>query len=373
MRIPGLVNHKYGRRVELAPWSNPKKRPLYNISDFEGWRSAPVRQKEIAATSFQIAEQASPPTEKFLALLDTDSAFKQTWYRKRSLPSQSEYDFSLGSRAVHVGWSDQEIIDLLIAHRRQVDPNSPKIERRDYFERTLGKLRAERDADIKANEAVTKIVEAAKEPETKAGRSDAITKLSAALGFNVDKVIKYPADPPVYRIEMPEGAITIGGVEGILSFSMFRAKVAAVTNQVMPKAMGRRWDGIAGAILAVAEVRDLGEASEPGNGVQSFLREYIGGISKLGDDRNEAAKSSTPWIEDDMIWFWSSRLQTWLSVRSIKMSFMELAVKLRTAGAQPRTVAVRRADGHTTTCRVWGIPREMIEVSLGVGQRARKE
>lgn len=371
MRIPGLVNHKYGTTVQLASWANAKKRPLYNISDFEGWRTAPVRSKELAPTSFSISEQANPPTEKFLALLETDAAFKQTWYRKRVFPSQSEYDFALGSRAVHVGWSDQEVIDMLIAHRRQVDPGAPKIERKDYFERTLGKLRAEANADKKAVEACEKIVAAAKEPETKTGRNDAITQLSAALGFAVDRIIKYPADPPVYRIEMPEGAITIGGVEGILNFNQFRAKIAAVTSRVLPKAMARRWEGVASAILAVAEVRDLGEASEPGKGVQSFLREYIGGISRLRDDRNEAAKSSTPWMEDDMVWFWSARLQTWLSVRGIKVSFMELAVQLRTAGAQPRTVAVRRADNHTTTTRVWGIPREMVETSLGVGQRAQ--
>lgn len=368
MRLPGLLNHKYNTVVSPARWSNPAKSPSYSLSDFEAWRLPPRKQYEIADTQFIVDISAGPPTEKFGLLMDLESKFRASWTRRRRMESQSEYDYSLASYAIQYGWSDQEIVDLLIAHRRATNPTDKKIERAEYFARTIGKLRSERKGDQQVAAAVERIEEAAKAPETQASRSQAINDLSQALGFAVDRVIKYVSDPPIYRLELPEGAITLGGVETILTFARFKAKIAAATNRVLPRAMSRRWEAIAGAILSCSEVRDLGEASEPGNGVGAWLREYLSSLPELGDDRHEAAASQSAWLEDEHAWFWSSRLQAWLVVRGIRMSYTELAVKLRNSGAHPRVVGIKR-DGRQTTVRVWGIPIERVE--LAPRRRAR--
>ncbi len=362
MRVPGTPNHKYACEIKPASWSSPKKRPLYNIGDFEQWRGAIKEEREVAETSFKLVAEASPPTEKFALLLEMEPKLRATWSRKRVMKSQSEYDFSIGSMAIHAGWKDQEVIDLLVAHRRAGGDKPEKLERAGYFAKTLGKLRAEHTQSDKVTEACEKIEESAKQPETATTKTTALEDLSTALGFAVERVIKYPADPPVFRIEMPSGGITLGGVETILMFSRFRAKIAASTGTVISKDLKRRWEDVARAILACVEVRDLGEASEPGGGVGAFLREYLGGLQRIGEDRNAAASAQSPWVEDGHVWFFSSRLQTWLSVRSIKLSFMELAVRMRNAGASPRTVAIKR-DGRTTTARVWGIEASRVELS----------
>ena len=67
---------------------------------------------------------------------------KASWDRKRSDlqdQSASAYDMSLAMYAAQANWTDQEIVDLLIASRRK-HGDDLKL-RLDYFERTLAKVR----------------------------------------------------------------------------------------------------------------------------------------------------------------------------------------------------------------------------------------
>ena len=69
--------------------------------------------------------------------------FARTWNRRRAdfeEPDQSAYDASLAAHAIRAGWSDQEIMDLLVAHRRR---HGQDLERLDYFQRTIGNVRDE--------------------------------------------------------------------------------------------------------------------------------------------------------------------------------------------------------------------------------------
>lgn len=364
MRIPGTLNHKNGREVQTVNWFKPAS---YNLSDFEQWRfTGEGEKRSIAPTLFENPGAQAPPSEKLQLMLETYPKFRLTWNRARQdLDSQSEYDYALASMTIAVGWSDQEIADMLVAHRRQLNASDPKAERPDYYRITLGKLRAEKKREDKSTDALNKAIVEVQQPQSPATHTAAQKTLSDILGFSINKIVKYPADPPVYRLETPEGEITLGGVEILLSFSKFRAKVAAATNVIMPKTVGKKWDDTLRTILAHVEVRDLGEASDPGNGISSSLREYIGGIPRISESRNEAAESYSPWVEDGHVWFFSSRFQLWLSNRSAKTSMLELAVKLRNAGAFPRTVGIKRRNGKTSTARVWGIPLERVDVNIG--------
>jgi hypothetical protein len=66
-------------------------------------------------------EDAAPPFDKFLALLE-DRPAKQAWEHKlKDLPDQevSTYDALLARCAVNAGWGDQETVNLLLAHRKR--------------------------------------------------------------------------------------------------------------------------------------------------------------------------------------------------------------------------------------------------------------
>lgn len=145
LRLPGTRNHKRGVTVEVAV-NEPARR--YSPSDFEDWLVRPQRVSTPAAAhseSFTLSADARPPEPKFHVLLDLDPKFAATWKRERpEFPSQSEYDMSLASTAAHAGWSDQEIVDLLVAHRREGGGDLDLVDlERKFRNHTLPKARAE--------------------------------------------------------------------------------------------------------------------------------------------------------------------------------------------------------------------------------------
>jgi hypothetical protein len=369
LRIPGTINHKYGSEVTRCAW--PHETHSYNLSDFDQWRVDPNIVRTITPINVSVQPAAEPPSDKLQLMLEMNSRFASTWMRRRGdLKSQSEHDYSLASMLIEVGsWSDQEITDLLVAHRRLARPDDPKIERVGYFQRTIGKLRAGKHQEDTRTAAITEaILETKPQPAPAKEATEPSTprkqSVSDLLGFTIKRVVKYPSDPPVYRLETPDAEITLGGVETILSFQRFRAKVADVTGAILAKSLSKRWEDTAKALLASVEVRDLGEASEAGNGVASYLRDYLGQMPKIGEDRSEAAQSCSPWVEGGHVWFFSARLSLWMSVRATKMTMVQLAMGLRNCGAAPRTVAIKKRDGRTSTVRVWGIPLDRVDVGI---------
>jgi hypothetical protein len=88
--------------------------------------------------------QAAPPPEKFQRMIEIEPRFAWTWRHQRpdlADQSQSCYDMSLACQAVNAGsiWTEQEIVNLLIANRREHD-GPPKL-REDYYRRTVAKAR----------------------------------------------------------------------------------------------------------------------------------------------------------------------------------------------------------------------------------------
>lgn len=77
--------------------------------------------------------RAEPPSVKFERLMSQD-LFRATWERRRDFQdnSQSSYDLSLATIAKLNGWTDQEVADLVISHRRLHGENVAKALREDY-------------------------------------------------------------------------------------------------------------------------------------------------------------------------------------------------------------------------------------------------
>jgi len=170
LRLPGTTNLKWQAAVEIeGAW--PERR--YNTWDFDDYvdinpalvapakgavrgeeqEARQARLKKMGINAELAAEKvadlatakykglifnfqgAQPPAEKFAALRDLEPRFLPTWNRTRKLKdcSASGYDLALASFAAHAGWSDQEIVDLLIAHRRKHGDLAKLVKRRDYL------------------------------------------------------------------------------------------------------------------------------------------------------------------------------------------------------------------------------------------------
>jgi hypothetical protein len=89
-------------------------------------------------STFTLRADANPPANKFSMLCEIDPKFRLSFDHQRvdlQDQSASSYDLALATRALMVGWTAQEIVDLLIAHRRQHGEDLKL--REDYYRRTL--------------------------------------------------------------------------------------------------------------------------------------------------------------------------------------------------------------------------------------------
>lgn len=150
LRVAGTAN---GKKQPLRPVQAIKTNgPRYTLYDLNQPVKSHVAQALIrqrtrntptgatSSSTFRLDQPPNVPPNKFQAACTIYPEFAAVWARTRKLAddSQSAYDQSLASMASELGdWTDQEIVDLLRAHRAQRNPTDPKLHRARYYEMTL--------------------------------------------------------------------------------------------------------------------------------------------------------------------------------------------------------------------------------------------
>lgn len=130
LRLPGTLNHKY-TPPRLAVASTPfEPIPRYNPSDFDDFAAKPRSITKVEVLHPLAIDLDVKPSAKLDVLLAHDLNFHAVWHRTKKFKSDSEYDMSLASRLVgYDEWTDQEICDVLIAHRRM---HGGSMDRKDF-------------------------------------------------------------------------------------------------------------------------------------------------------------------------------------------------------------------------------------------------
>lgn len=125
MRLPGTWNRKGPSPIEtrLLPCHDIAR---YNPTECDSYLPSNSRNGSVSLArgswQFTLNPAAEPPAEKFRLLCEADPVFLRSWDHNRpdlQDRSASGYDLALATRAIRVGWSAQEIVDLLVAHRRR--------------------------------------------------------------------------------------------------------------------------------------------------------------------------------------------------------------------------------------------------------------
>ena len=148
LRLPGTVNHKYTPRVTVTSSMPFSPAPRYNPSDFDDYAAKPRSVAKIEAPHPLVIDLDVKTPEKLTVILAHDVEFHGVWHRshpERKFKSDSEYDMSLAARLVRYdGWTDQEICDVIIAHRRL---HGGSVDRKDFRQEkiafTIAKARRE--------------------------------------------------------------------------------------------------------------------------------------------------------------------------------------------------------------------------------------
>ena len=353
LRLPGTVNFK---NEPLDVTIDSFEEVYYKIEQLSsGMEGHPVRpkkqtQQRFPESALKLNPEAIPSMEKWMALQENEPRAARSWSRTRKDfddQSASTYDLSLASMAYAAAWTDQEIVDLLIASRRK-HGDDLKL-REDYYERTL--LRAKTSSPSKVEKQLEALV-ANESP-------DAIkSAISDMLGINITHLIKFDGDPPVYVLEiLHKGAkaiVTLGGVETVMEQRLFRVKVAAVADVIIPKVSPAQWDKRAAALMSIIEVEELGPDSTPAGAVISWIHEYLE-MYRPSTDIAEAAKANRPFFEDGYLHLFLRPFSFWLRTnQNERVTNRELSRYLRMAGFQNYVKFISAdASNDATTKSIW--------------------
>jgi len=261
LRMPGTLNRKYGdeRQVRLIV-ADPAR---YNPSDFEPYvAEARVAVAGVIVGELDLRAGANPPLEKFMALRENDKRFAQTYDRTRADlrgKSDSEWDMSLASQTVIAGWSDQEIADLLIAHRRQ-HGGPPKL-REDYYARTIRRAREGHVAATIGAEIAAGVVDTASDE----GKEKVLAAFSVQTGAKITNVYRYLPEGDRLSFAFGDGRKEFYcTLRELCDWPVFWQRLSAagfLPHTARPKQP--EWLGMVNALQSVAEAREV-EGGGPG-------------------------------------------------------------------------------------------------------------
>lgn len=407
MRVPGTFNMKdtdAPRQCEIVSWE-PERR--YDPTHFEEYLvsfdvSVPI--PESAPYPFVLDPHALPPLDKWEALKAADERAERSYqYARKDLKDQSPsaYDMSLATFAVRARWTDQEIVNLLIACRRE-HKEDLKL-RYSYYGPTVAKARQ----NVRYDEALEDLLTLPDEPaeglawappeeeEAPDGPGAAtlappgaplvdlpnpalnpentqmIDILEAILGFRIRRIARYAVAEPVYTLETSAGVIELGTVGNLIEQNPFRKKVAALTGLLIPPIAKDRWQKVAQLLLNLCVTETTGPDTSVIGRVEEWLLDYLEAWPPvdLVNAEMELLQERKGYIAQTKMAFqaWSSvekRVYLFLFLTSLKdwlfkargeiVTGSQLAVMLRMCGWEPKQYNLPKPGGEGETTRsVW--------------------
>ena len=143
LRVPGTTNSKAplgDNRVRIIALNENRR---YDIDDFSPYLFAEGQTPGVAHSDIRITldPDAKAPSDK-LATLRCNAAFSSAWTGAKHYDSPSEAGLALAGYAARAGFTDQEIADLLVQHRRERGIEL-KLKNVQKYARTIAKAKAE--------------------------------------------------------------------------------------------------------------------------------------------------------------------------------------------------------------------------------------
>lgn len=341
LRVPGTTNHKYPAPVELVSIIEQR----YNPSDFEAWR------QESDPIGHQVGElvldpQASPPADKLVALMEIEPRVAATLkHERRDLAdsSPSAYDQSLANFAAQAGWSDQEITDLLLMHRRK-SGSEPKL-RQDYYRRTIVKARGETAATELEDDGLH-----VSTTEAPTRRNELLSIIRAKTGLPVQRILRYGEEAPQFCLVLDDGdTVLLGSVRDFVLRPRWEEAAVLAGCSAFTRPSNKEWRTVKAAAIAATETVETPEVS-PVELMQTWLGFLLPGSYhvKSVEDRFQAIKEGMPFTSGDHFYFRSESLFEMLKQRRERIDRVDLQRRLRQLGWRSRAESARRGDEVTT-------------------------
>lgn len=376
MRVPGTTNRKgIPVPVRVIRSGGPTYEPLDGFDDYladEAAMSLLTGRRTHHVGDLVLRADAQPDILMRDAMAANLPLFNETFERKRkdlSDTSPSGYDMALARMAANVGWVDQEIVNLLIYARRH-NREDLKLNREDYYKRTIARAREEQDRetsmasiperteDLKRAETEVELGIAGPEKVQHARKAllDASSGASRIAVVRVDKLSSMR-----WVLITGAGPCRPLTTEEFFAITKVRAVVAEVTNYYMPPYPKGGWEKQVQAWLDCAVDVDIGiDTSDPGL-CYTWINDYLQDRQTV-DDLAEAVNNSLPYLAPDgTLLVMGPALRAWLNgAGGERISRARLGEVLRAGGCSYVKENIGRGTTRTTRS-LWRVPPTTLD------------
>lgn len=378
LRLPGTfrVKEEEPRPVEMIRLMDDVR---FNLDDFREY-ALPVAERpaEISTlnTGLVVDMNADPPTDKFVALFTNDERFATSYARNKRSDlkdnSPSGHDMSLAAIAARVGWTDQEIINLLASARRK---HNDKPKHPDWYIRTVKRVRLEMTAEQRAEEENDRrddfsihLAEAESAPPGSVERRHAaIEAVRRLTGIELSSVVRYTPEPYRYAIEVTGGQrYVIGDVKLFKDWASWVDAAINLQFRINPnRPKANEWLSCV-QLLSEFAVNESNNEFSVSARTESLIASYISSfgesiICPRAKERHERAYRKAPYIDNGRLFLAVTDLLAW-SDRGGGATGSKLlsAEALRRLGFEPVTVAAVRPNGSGTTRSYYAAPLHQL-------------
>lgn len=378
MRVPDTVNAKGGGEAPVVGWPHPVREqdgPRYSVEELAALavEAAPKAAQRTLLSAVGDVEVSDQPRGLPLihdAMLENSKTYAQTWRHARqdrvsAQWSLSEWDLSLASQLVEAEATDQEVADVLVAHRTKWNPGDDKSRRPDYIRRTIARAKSSQHRAVKEREAD----EALEELETIAEEGDADPDRTVALfnevidGPEIKELVQNGRDPATARFNliMSNGEVVrLGSGGNLLRQPRFQEKFMVVTRHVIRPVKPPRWRAAIQALLNAARVEESIDDTPEGR-VREMLRRYLS--ERMTTDVDEAARSREPFEKEGYVYVFGDSFAGFVrSALRENLANPDVKEMLRAAGFERKGVGyATNKNGDRSTASYYFAPKEVVE------------
>ena len=293
LRIPGTQNCKDPQNPKPVSIHSQTDR-RYNPSDFaefledhgvpdaeEQERVTQDWKEKFADKPLSINPNATVSDEFLNQHMTADPRFRSTWLRERrdlKDRSQSGYDMALANFGLEVSLSEQQVVDLIIHHRR-IHSQRPRTGL-DYFQRTIAKVFKPSDTAATGNAFGVPIEvlgqqSAQPKPDPPTARAILCDQISQVLGVRVLRIVKVTGKEPTYQMELDSAKVEFPSVAKLVEQRSLRLAIASAVDRLIPKVKPKLWEQVAQAMLDSLTIEDGGEETDFVGSAKMHVDNYL--------------------------------------------------------------------------------------------------
>ncbi|HOK46400.1 MAG TPA: hypothetical protein PLK67_10735, partial [Bryobacteraceae bacterium] len=321
-----------------------------------------------ADSSIVINLNAQLPEDLIKRWIDVDMRFRNTWFRQRhdlKDQSQSGYDLALADFGMDAGLSAQQIVDLIIQHRRM--HGQKQRTRADYFERTLAKAAEHNNGngalppppttpgappEIPANPqpAPPPGNQPPEQPppamDPMAAKAAMCEYISDVLGVRILRIVKVTGKEPTYQLVLENAKIELANVGKLLDQNSVRMAIATATNKLTKRLKPKQWDQLAQCILDALIEEEGGPETQLEGAARMYLEQYLTDVAFIPAIEGQPSNAvRRPMLIDDRIAVNSADFQLFINKTFLQnVSVKAVASMLAAIGAT--NIRVRTAKNR---------------------------